>query len=69
MQLMQRLDQWNEYICMYVCSPTLGSGGWWVINATHWPLYSWERYPVPIVEEAGLAPGPVWTGAENLAST
>ena len=22
---------------------------------------------VPIVEEAGWAPGPVWTGAENLA--
>jgi hypothetical protein len=24
---------------------------------------------VPIVQEAGWAPGPVWTGAENLAST
>ena len=23
---------------------------------------------VPIVQEAGWAPGPVWTGAENLAS-
>jgi hypothetical protein len=23
--------------------------------------------PVPIVKEAGLAPGPVWTSAENLA--
>jgi hypothetical protein len=22
--------------------------------------------PVPIVQEAGLAPGPVWIGAENL---
>jgi hypothetical protein len=22
--------------------------------------------PVPIVEEVGWAPGPVWTGAENL---
>jgi hypothetical protein len=22
--------------------------------------------PVPIVQEAGLAPGPVWMGAENL---
>ena len=22
---------------------------------------------VPIVQEAGWAPGPVWTGAENLA--
>jgi len=23
--------------------------------------------PVPIVQEGGWAPGPVWTGAENLA--
>jgi hypothetical protein len=22
--------------------------------------------PVPILQEAGLAPGPVWTGADNL---
>ena len=27
------------------------------------------KEPVPIVEEAGWAPGPVWTGAENLAAT
>jgi len=25
--------------------------------------------PALIVQEAGWAPGPVWTGAENLAST
>ena len=25
--------------------------------------------PVLIVQEAGWAPGPVWTGAENLAPT
>ena len=24
--------------------------------------------PVPIVQEAGLPPRPVWTGAENLAA-
>jgi len=29
--------------------------------------YPWERPPVPIVQEAGWASGPVWTGAENLA--
>jgi hypothetical protein len=28
-----------------------------------------ERDPVPIVQEAGWAPGPVWTAAENLAPT
>jgi hypothetical protein len=27
------------------------------------------KYPVPIVQEAGGAPGLVWTGAENLAPT
>ena len=27
-----------------------------------------EKDPVPIVQEAGWAPGPVGTGAENLAS-
>jgi hypothetical protein len=26
-----------------------------------------EKDPVPIVQEAGWAPGQVWTGAENLA--
>jgi hypothetical protein len=25
--------------------------------------------PLPIAQEAGWAPGPVWTGAENLAPT
>ena len=29
---------------------------------------SWKD-PVPIVQAAGWAPGPVWTGAENLATT
>ena len=29
-------------------------------------LYPWER-PVPIVQEAVWAPGPVLTGGENLA--
>ena len=28
-----------------------------------------RKDPVPIVQEAGWAPGPAWTGAENLAST
>ena len=25
------------------------------------------KHPVPIAQEAGWSPGPVWTGAENLA--
>jgi len=31
------------------------------------PLFTPEKDPVPIVQEAGWAPGPVCTGAENLA--
>jgi hypothetical protein len=38
-----------------------------VVNATARPLYLRERDPVHILQEAGWAPGPVWTGAENLA--
>jgi hypothetical protein len=37
----------------------------WVVNATYRPLYP-RKDPVPIVQEAGWAPGPFWTGAENL---
>ena len=33
------------------------------------PLFTPGREPVLIVQEAGWAPGPVWTGAENLAPT
>jgi len=31
-------------------------------------LYPW-KVPLPIVQEAGWAPGSVWTGAENLTPT
>jgi hypothetical protein len=41
----------------------------WVINVTPRPLYSPVGDPVPTLQEAGWAPGPVWTGAENLALT
>jgi hypothetical protein len=33
------------------------------------PLFAPGKNPVPIVQEAGWAPGPVWTGAETLAPT
>ena len=33
------------------------------------PLFTPGKDPVPIVQEAVWAPGPVWTGAENLAPT
>jgi len=33
----------------------------WMINATHQPLYSQERDPLSIVQDAGSAPRLVWT--------
>ena len=41
----------------------------WGISVTLWLLFTLGKDPVPIVQEAGWAPGPVWTGAENFAST
>ena len=41
----------------------------WGVNVTPRPLFSLVKDPVPIVQEAGWAPGPVWTCAENLAHT
>jgi hypothetical protein len=40
-----------------------------VASPTPRPLYPRERDPLPIVQEAGWAPGPVWTAAEKLALT
>ena len=37
------------------------------VSVTPWPLFTPGKDPVPIVQEAGWDPGPVWTGAENLA--
>jgi hypothetical protein len=31
------------------------------------PVFTRGKDPVPIVQEAGWAPGQVWTGEENLA--
>ena len=39
-------------------------GGWSTLRLGS---FTPGKDPAPIVEEAGWAPGPVWTGAENLA--
>jgi len=39
------------------------------VSVTPRPLFTPGKDPVPTVQEAGWAPGPVWTGAENLAPT
>jgi len=38
----------------------------WGVSVTPRPLFTPGKDPVPIVQEAGWAPGSVWTGAENL---
>jgi len=38
----------------------------WVVSSTPRPHVIPGKEPVPILQEAGWAPGPVWTGAENL---
>ena len=41
---------------------------WWVVTPRP-GLFTLGKYPIPIVCEAGWAPRPVTTGAENLAPT
>jgi hypothetical protein len=47
----------------------LGTRMRWVVSVTPRPLSTPRKDPVPIVQEAGWAPRPVWTGAENLTPT
>ena len=40
-----------------------------MVSVTPRPLFTPGKEPVPIVQEPVWAPGPVWTGAENLTPT
>jgi hypothetical protein len=44
-----------------------GTRSGWGVCVTPRPFFTPGKDPVPIVQEAGWAPGPVWTGAKNLA--
>jgi hypothetical protein len=46
-----------------------GTRSGWGVSVTPQPLFTPGKDPVPIVQEAGWGPGPVWTGAGNLAPT
>ena len=46
-----------------------GTRGLCGVSVTPRPLFTPGKDSVPIVQEAGWALGPVWTGAENLAPT
>ena len=37
----------------------------WVVSSTPRPHFTPEKNPVPIIQEAGWAPGPVWTGGKS----
>ena len=37
----------------------------WVVSSTPRPHFTPGKDPVPIVQEAGWAPGPVWTGGKS----
>ena len=40
-----------------------------MVNAAPRPLCAWKWGPIPIVQETGWAPGPVWANAEIIALT
>ena len=40
-----------------------------MVSSTPRPYFTPGKDTVPIVQEAGCAPGQVWTGAENLGPT
>jgi len=37
----------------------------WVVSSTLRPHFTPRKDPVPILQEAGWAPGPVWTGGKS----
>jgi len=48
---------------------TNGARRGWGVSVTPRPLFTPGKDPIPIVQEAGWAPGSVWPGAGNFAST
>ena len=42
-----------------------GTGRGWVVSSTPWPHCTPGKDPVPILQEAWWAPGPVWTGGKS----
>jgi len=42
-----------------------GTRRWWVVSSTPGPHFTPGKDPVPILQEAGWVPGPVWTGGKS----
>ena len=59
--------EWAQtYSSTLSLTPALGGGG---LSTPRPCRFTPGKDPVPIVQEAGWAPGQVWTGVENLAQT
>ena len=58
--------QWRYGPTCYLTS-ALDSGGWFTQRPCHFTPR--RRDSVPILQDVGWAPGPVWTGAENFLPT
>jgi len=54
------------YLYSFLTTALEGGGG---VSVTPQPLFFPGKDPVPIVQEVGWAPEPVWIGEEYLAST
>ena len=57
--------RWSKGIFLFFLDHDTRSG--LGVSVTPRPLFTPGKDPVPIFQEAGWAPGPVWTGGENLA--
>jgi hypothetical protein len=59
--------EWEERHCGTLSlTSALDGGGWSTPSPAR---FTPGRDPVPLVQEVGWAPGPVWTDADNLAIT
>jgi hypothetical protein len=59
----------RESRCIALLFHDHGTRRGWEVSVTPRPLFTPGKDPVPIVQEAGWVPGPVWTGTENLVDT
>jgi hypothetical protein len=57
---------WSGGVALLILNLDARRGGW---SAPRLGRFTPGKDPVPIVQEAGWAPGPVWRSAKNLAPT
>jgi len=50
-------------IALLFHDPSIRRG--WVVSSMPRPHFTPKKYTIPIVQEAGCAPGPVWTGGKS----